>query len=572
MTTPAYSSTPNSKNNPPPCQNLYQILVLAAGNEFDEVLVDKLKELYRVITMADDSLKPLGRNMGTNGVDTKNFFMELIKDGKVNGDHPFFNQQKPSFGLLVDPITLLKRNVQQDGYPYVPTKNKPVKTDAKAFNIDMGDKNRNRTGSRGRGEGLSKEQIKNLNVPKNTKAVLNNYSEAVKNISASEDEADDEIDVNGGSIDDFKNKFLDLFNEFKNSNNKRINTLESNMKQAKKLAEGINDQLSDIKKAADTLENNLKVEIAGAKNTAENAQLSLDTEVKKIDNAQMRLDNQANDIAEIKNDIKKGLTVVKVELSEYEILQFYEKARFNKNDYWNAILACQKAGRFGIDINVRKNGLYLVKEGENVSLNCYAVEEQLGLMIHITDVKLINRKDDHYTAYFTLDCQYNRRRGIGDNLIKNRKNNVGHFGLRLDTPLRYNIDNWLKHAKTKVVDHVSGKPVLHDFDRTKQGAYVVYVNDYKENGWNDTLVDGRGHPAEPRDYCSRIFPWNPLDFMAIKKENFTLANMKKLADSKKYFTYDGHVMEIPDCVKPEASKSKVVVSASSTSSWNFGKA
>ena len=523
-----------------------------------------------MVTMADDNLKPLGRSMGSNGVDTKNFFMEIIKDGKLNSNHPFFNQTNPTFGLLTDPITLLKKAVQKDGYPYVPAA-KSVKPDVKAFNIDMSDKGKtkNRSGSKNTSEGLSREQIKKLNIPKNTKNVINKYSENVKNISDSEEEAESVVDSKG--LDDFEKKFLDLFSEFKNSNNKRIDALENKMNKAEDLATGYKNELSDIKKAATTLEENLNTEIAEVKNTAENAQLNLDMEVKKINNAQMRLDNQANDIAEIKNDIKKGLTVVKVELTEYEILQFYEKAKFNKNDYWNAIFACQKAGRFGIDINVKKNGLYIIKDGENASLNCGAVEEQLGLLVHITDIKLINRKDDLYTAYFTLDCQYNRRRGIGDNLIKNRKKNVGHFGLRLDTPLRYNIDNWLRHAKTKVVDHITGKPVIYDFDRTKQGAYVIYANDYKENGWNDTLVDSKGYPAEPREYCSRIFPWNPHDFMAIKKENFTLANMKKLTDSKKYFTYEGHVLEIPDSAKPETGKSKIVATTGTASSWNFGK-
>ena len=555
MSTSTNTSSPKTgrTTTTPPNQNLFQILVLAAKNDFEDVYVDRLKQLYKAVTMADDNLKPIGRNMGTNAIDVKNFFNALILDGKLHSEHPFFKQKDPSLRLLTDPLELMKKGTKDAGYPYIPgpKSSKPASASQK-FEVNIGQHSKKKGEGRSRSE-LSKEQITKLKLPHNTKEVMHKYAEGVRNISDSEPESHQENSVNS-----FQIEFNKLFEKFKGDALKRLETVEKDVK------------------AQDEKSNKLQTQIDEAKAANEELDLELKTEKNKIDKAHVRLDNQANDIISVKEDVKKLASTkitLSADLTKYQIMQFLEKAKFNRNEYLNAIFNAQKAGRFGIDINARKNGLYIITDETTtpptITLNCEAVEQQLGLLIHITDIKLINRKDDLYTAYFTLDCNFGKRRGIGNNLIKNRRDNIGHFGLRLDTPMKYNIDHWLRFVQKEKLDE-AGEPIILDFDRTKQGAYVIYVNDYKDNGWRKDEVDGKGRTILPRDACSRIFPWNPLDFAMISEENFTKANLLKLVDSKRYFTYGGHVMEIPDSARPETGKSKVVATSITATSWNFG--
>ena len=555
MSTPANTSSPNKKSNTTTSktQTLFQILVLCSKNDFEDVLTEKLKQLYKLVTLADDNIKPIGKNMGTNAIDVKNFFTGIILDGKLHSEHAFFSQKNPSHNFLSDPLELMKKGVKGIGYPYIPSPKNSKPNSSQKFEVKIGQHSKGKP----KGESsrsMSKDQIGNLRVPHSTKEVLGKYAEGVQNISDSEADSQNQ-DI---SMRDFQIEFNKVFNKFKGQAMDRLKVVENDIKAQVSKTDKIQEEVDEVKIANEKLD------------------LELKTEKNKIDKAHVRLDNQANDIISVKDNVAK-LAATKITLSadltKYQIMQFLEKAKFNRNEYLNAIFNAQKAGRFGIDINAKRNGLYITTDNTTtpptLTLNCEAVEVQLGLLVHITDIKLINRKDDLYTAYFTLDCNFSKRRGIGNNLIKNRSGNIGHFGLRLDVPMKYNIDHWLRFVQKEKLNE-AGEPIIFDFDRTKQGAYVIYVNDYRENGWRKDEVDGKGRPIQKRDSCSRIFPWNPLDFAMISEENFTKANLLKLVDSKRFFTYGGHVMEIPDDVKPESAKSKVVATSITANSWNFG--
>ena len=565
--------------------DLYTLLKEGASNNYFDFLVDGLKDTFGYLCKIDLSFKPIGPNHPMSGyVDgpkVKTFWMNKI-GVEIKEDHKLFDS-KSTFKYVLAPKSILKAPQRRKGV----SKNSSNKEN-KSSGDPKGDQGEGKAGSSsanstekvpegkaGSSSAMLTEKVPEgkagsssamltekepeavpgkdpfnttINVPEGTADTLNKYKTNLKvraEIAAGKTLVD--------NSEKFRANFNKMFEEFEENQKTAISNLETQIKSAVSSANGALDVVNKVKKKQKTQDDRLK----------------------RIEDENKRNRELITELTDKLNNQPPAIMGRPSVITAYTLIAYYDMARCRRMEYKAAIAAAQKAARMKMDIVPTRKNRYITthidEHDQRVeTLNNEAVERQIfrnpvfrNQKYQIFEVAIVNKANGNISAFFSINVNYARRQLLGKQLLQNRADNTGEFGLSLDTPLKYNIDATLLHIKKNIIDPVSNLPVIHDFDKSIFGFYVIYLNDARTQGWRPNMQDEFGKEIKEKRYCTRLYPWNPLDFAEIKQENLTYANLLLLADDTRYFTFKGDIHEIPK--KPETVPIEPVVVGDSES-------
>ena len=124
------------------------------------------------------------------------------------------------------------------------------------------------------------------------------------------------------------------------------------------------------------------------------------------------------------------------------------------------------------------------------------------------------------------------------------------FGVNVRQPKEYDITRYLGFLRKECVDPITGFDVILKFDISKLGFLVIYLND-KDETKRAELQRARGREAAIKDEqcCTRWHPTCPLQILKLRKSQITIDNLRKLADWRNYFLWEGKIYETPETVR-----------------------
>ena len=342
--------------------------------------------------------------------------------------------------------------------------------------------------------------------------------------------------------------------------------IQSNIKS---LSDKVTSIQTDAAKALNKA-NDASTAASAAKTQADNNRLSIN----KIDNT---MKDNSTDISDAKKDIEEnrtklaGLTndfhalrdgqvqVYNPEtIDEFTLLRYYTLNKQARIEYRKAVNMAQTSGLMIMNVLEDHNATYILIDEENPINsvpNYKEIEDKLASdadgrivnenRVKIKTAKAVKNKQNKWHISFQINAVNALRGSIVRRLIDERFTNAGHFGLKQNIPEQYNIDYFLGYVKSKFKS-VTGHALIHSFDTNRYGFYVIYLNDYIENGYKvGTYHEGTTRLMKPKDFCSVIRPSCPREFAKLEKKYFNLEELFKLTKPKEYFCYNGHIYKVP---------------------------
>ena len=327
-----------------------------------------------------------------------------------------------------------------------------------------------------------------------------------------------------------------------------------------------NDAKKAIKKADDASE------------TAKDAKTQADSNRSSINKLDDTLKTNSTDILDAKEDIEQNRTkladltnefhALKTgqvaihdadNLDDFTVLRYYTLNKQARTEYRKAVNMTQTSGLMFMNVMDDYSATYIVIDAENEAdsvPNYKEIEDQLAKdkdgninnanRVKIKTAKCIKNKQNKWIVAFQINATNALRGPIVRRLIDERFTNAGHFGLRQDIPEQYNIDQFLGFIKANIKEEATGHPIIHSFDVNRYGYYVIYLNDYVENGYEAGIYqEGTTRLKKPKEFCSIIRPACPREFAKLERKYFTINQLFKLTKPKEYFCYAGHILKVP---------------------------
>ena len=535
---------------------ILDVLSAASANNFADINTASLSELFKIAKEAEKTLEeknqPLKEYSNATGAENiRNLWIDLISTRVFKEDHPIM---KIPNKYTNDPKTLIMKL------------DKHYKSAAfnmlGSFGLGSGN-NRPGAGYNGRDNTRvgGNSQALGPNLPVNHGTTTSDASQIIQNAAEKKNKKKDKKEkssASGSSISDeaVKNKAKALQDQISSiiatemdDWKTKFNDLKEDFEQAQDDITDLTTKANDALKAAD---DNTRI-LDGHKER-------LDTYQTDIDNLTDNMDESNRRIANLTNEVH-SLTIAPYdpEFNEFTIMQYYTLNKNSRAEYRKAVNLMRANGLVNLDINPELNETYLtideVKPSDTVA-NFKQIENKLATdetgnfnvdnRVKIKKAKVIKKKNNKFTVVLQINAVAAVRGGIVERLINNRHNNIGHFGLKQEIPEHYNIDTFLNWLRWKVVDPVTGAKVIYNFDTNRLGFYVIYVNDYEENGYDGVETNKvTGRVLKPKDKCTIIRPHCPIQFARLQKKYFTIENLLKLSKPEEYFCYGGHILKVP---------------------------
>ena len=298
---------------------------------------------------------------------------------------------------------------------------------------------------------------------------------------------------------------------------------------------------------------------------------TLKTNSTDILDAQKDIEENRTKLASLTNDfhqLKTGQVAIMDanNLDEFTILRYYTLNKQARADYRKAVNLTQTSGLMIMNVTDDHSATYVVIDAENETdsvPNYKEIEDQLAKdadgninnanRVKIKTARAVKNKQNKWLIAFQINATNALRGPIVRRLIDERFTNAGHFGLRQDIPEQYNIDQFLGYVKANIKEAGTGHAILHSFDVNRFGYYVIYLNDYVENGYEAGIYhEGTTRLKKPKEFCSIIRPACPREFAKLQRQYFTINQLFKLTKPKEYFCYAGHILKVPESAAGDA--------------------
>ena len=536
---------------------LLDVLSAASANSLADINTAALSDLFKISKDAEKSLEdekqPLKNYTNASGAENiRKLWLTLISERIFKEDHPIM---KSANKYTNDPKTLIMNkdkhyksavfnmlsnfglgSATKPGAGYNGRDNTRVGNASQAPDPKPSVNHGTTTSDASRiiQDSLDKKQRK-ANKEKKEKASASGSAISEEDMKNKAKALQDQISaIIANEMDDWKTKFNDLKEDFDKAQGE-IGELTT--------------KASDALKAADQ---NTRI-INGFEDKLTNYQTDTDNLKDNMDEANRRIANLTNEI--------HSLTVAPFdpEFNEFTIMQFYTLNKNCRAEYRKAVNLMRANGLINLDINPDLNAIYLTIDDDRPNdsvANFKQIEDKLATdgtgkfnvdnRVKIKKAKVIKKKNNKFAVVLQINAVASVRGGIVERLIKDRHNNIGHFGLKQEIPEHYNIDTFLTWLKFKVTDPITGAKVIYGFDTNRLGFYVIYINNFEENGYDGVEVNKvTGRVLKPKDKCSIIRPHCPIQFAKLQKKYFTIDNLLKLTKPDEYFCYGGHILKVP---------------------------
>ena len=239
--------------------------------------------------------------------------------------------------------------------------------------------------------------------------------------------------------------------------------------------------------------------------------------------------------------------------TEWEKRNAYTQYQLCRADYRSAIYKAIEEGK--MTIKVVNNDNYIEENGEEFEVRQNRVERQIkNVKLRNVTCKRTKREDGNfrYTITATIDATFRFRGNIFKRILTERNQHKGELGISITVPQNYNIDSLLNYWKRNILrEEVNA---ILGYDYTRLGFLVVYLNDATEEK-RDDFRNATGRDPRDREICTRILPGCPRQLSTLVMPTYD--DLKKLADFKKFFVYEGEVWDVPnDRANVEAEESE----------------
>ena len=139
-----------------------------------------------------------------------------------------------------------------------------------------------------------------------------------------------------------------------------------------------------------------------------------------------------------------------------------------------------------------------------------------------------------------------------DRVMEDRKQHKGKMAVTATTPPQHNIDATLGIWRDN--------KIIHHFDTTKRGFYIIHLNDGDKAFLNSTgsAAPNKADLFAYQDTCSRLNVFNARELA--KLESPTITELRKII-RKTHFTLNGQVIVNPKWTHPRPNNHKPFISA-----------
>ena len=227
--------------------------------------------------------------------------------------------------------------------------------------------------------------------------------------------------------------------------------------------------------------------------------------------------------------------------SGFENTRRFNQAKIARAEYRKAMFNAISDGR--IRMVVVDNNRYMSGEGNVWNVKEENLRRDLGVPA-LKQITFSTKRDKNNALKFTIfarvDVAFSQRAEVVKRILRERNKHAGKLGLSLLIPEEYDISTLLFYYKRNLVEE--GYSVINNWDYTKNGFLVIYLNDATDESKAEFKRINKREPTK-KEACTFVMPSCPKQFALIK--DMTYANLLKLADHNNFYTYGGGVFPVP---------------------------
>lgn len=228
-------------------------------------------------------------------------------------------------------------------------------------------------------------------------------------------------------------------------------------------------------------------------------------------------------------------------VSDLDILAYEQQAEMAKKQFWNSMRNRKMGGNF--KINFLNKTRFVRGNGEDIEINFTEVAKLTGCHFKLSTGprRVFEAKNKKIFAFVQFDNDkgiIRDRYTLAHNLLDKRSSYKNELAIELSPPAHYDISRWLL-VLLNTNDPETNKRIFLDFNLTKNGMYVLYLNDVTDERKIQAVRDGKNVRTD-LDVASRVFITCPIAFVNLQSEFLTLEWMLKLTD-RDYFIWNGQI-------------------------------
>ena len=237
--------------------------------------------------------------------------------------------------------------------------------------------------------------------------------------------------------------------------------------------------------------------------------------------------------------------------SDFKISQKFKLYQIAKNKYRAVVFNNRRRGIFRIDV-IDKNTFLVTQENNdnNIVSNIPAIETEL-VNVRLEQKSAVKKKNGKCAVYCQILARSDKREEIAKRILEEKydSSRKNKFGINLAPPEEYDIDETLGYMIRHLKEEDTGLPTLHSFDYSREGFYIIYLNDVDNEKKQRRMLLHPDREVKHRECCTKWYPACPLQILKLDEAKMTLANFQKLADWKNYFLWENEILPTPEAFK-----------------------